>query len=578
MARVFRSLIVVLALAIVVVGVWWTHGRGPQTTEASHADRIARGGELIASVRSDPSSYNRYVQSGAATDLVALLTQARLVRVNRATDDLEPWLAESWTTSADGLTFTLKLRQALFSDGVPFTADDVLFSFQAAYDDRVQSSLKTSLEAGGQPLKVSAPDRSTVVIRFPVPFAAGLRLLDNLPILPKHKLAAALDAGRLADEWTAGRPLDTVAGLGPFVLTEHLSGQRLVFTRNPHYFRHDAKGAQLPYLDRLTVAIIGEQNAEALRLQAGEIDLMSSGEIRPPDYAAFKKLESAGRLRLYEIGTSLDPDFLWFNLSGKNATSPGRALLAQKAFRQAVSYGVDRQAIADSVYLGAAVPIYGPVSPGNVKWFSPDVPIRTYDVTRARALLASLGLVDRDGDGMLETAAGAPVRFSMLSQAGHIRGRTAAAIKSQLQQIGVGVDLVTLDPGGIVKRFGDGDYDSIYFGIQASSTDPSLNLDLWLSSGHNHFWNPGQRVPATEWEKRIDELMQEQSQARDLAQRKRAFADVQRILGEELPIIYFVAPRVTIATTPRVLGPTPVLQLPQLLWSADTLASATAPR
>ena len=429
MARVFRSLIVVLALAIVVVGVWWTHRRGPQTTEASHADRIVRGGELIASVRSDPSSYNRYVKSGAATDLVALLTQARLVRVNRATDDLEPWLAESWTTSADGLTFTLKLRQALFSDGVPFTADDVLFSFQAAYDDRVQSSLKASLEAGGQPLKVSAPDRSTVVIQFPVPFAAGLRLLDNLPILPKHKLAAALDAGRLADEWTAARPLDTIAGLGPFVLTEHISGQRLVFARNPHYFRHDAKGTQLPYLDRLTVAIIGEQNAEALRLQAGEIDLMSSGEIRPPDYAAFKKLESEGRLRLYEIGTSLDPDFLWFNLSGKNATSPGRALLAQKAFRQAVSYGVDRQAIADSVYLGAAVPIYGPVSPGNVTWFSPDVPIRTYDVTRARALLASLGLVDRDGDGMLETAAGAPVRFSMLSQAGHIRGRTGRGHK-----------------------------------------------------------------------------------------------------------------------------------------------------
>ena len=120
-------------------------------------------------------------------------------------------------------------------------------------------------------------------------------------------------------------------------------------------------------------------------------------------------------------------------------------------------------------------------------WFSPDVPIRTYDVTRARALLASLGLVDRDGDGMLETAAGAPVRFSMLSQAGHIRGRTAAAMKSQLQQIGVGVDLVTLDPGGIVKRFGAGDYDSIYFGIQASSTDPSLNLDLWLSSGEKPF-------------------------------------------------------------------------------------------
>ena len=221
MARAFRSLLVILALVIVVVGVWWTHERGTQSTAAIDADAIARGGELIASLRSDPSSYNRYVQSGAATDLVALLTQARLVRVNRATDDLEPWLAGSWTTSDDGLAFTLKLRQALFSDGVPFTADDVLFSFQAAYDERVHSPLKTSLEAGGQPLKVSAPDRSTVVIRFPVPFAAWLRLLDNLPILPKHKLAAALDAGRLADEWTPARPLDTLAGLSPFVLTEH---------------------------------------------------------------------------------------------------------------------------------------------------------------------------------------------------------------------------------------------------------------------------------------------------------------------------------------------------------------------
>ena len=160
----------------------------------------------------------------------------------------------------------------------------------------------------------------------------------------------------------------------------------------------------LPYLDKLTVAIIGDQNTEALRLQAGEIDLMSNGEIRPQDYAAFKRLESAGRLRLYEIGTSLDPDFLWFNLSPKGARSPGRALLAQKAFRQAISYAVDRQAIADTVYLGAAVPIYGPVSPGTRRGFPPTSPIRTYDATRARALLASLGLTDRDGDGMLETA------------------------------------------------------------------------------------------------------------------------------------------------------------------------------
>ena len=129
-----------------------------------------------------------------------------------------------------------------FSDGVPFTSADVLFAFEAVYDERVNSPLKSSLQVDGQPLRVSAPDASTVVITFPAPFGPGLRILDNLPILPQHKLGAALAAGTLADNWTPGQPLDTIAGLGPFVLSEHASGERLVFVRNPHYFRRDAPG------------------------------------------------------------------------------------------------------------------------------------------------------------------------------------------------------------------------------------------------------------------------------------------------------------------------------------------------
>ena len=192
-------------------------------------------------------------RNSAGTDLVTLLTQAPLVRVNRATDELEPWLAERWTASADGRTYTLTLRAMTFSDGVPFTSADVLFAFEAIYDDRVKSPLKSSLEVDAQPLQVSAPDASTVVITFPAPFGPGLRILDNLPILPKHKLGAALAAGTLAASWTPGQPLDTVAGLGPFVLREHASGERMVFVRNPHYFRRDATGTPLPYLDSLTM-------------------------------------------------------------------------------------------------------------------------------------------------------------------------------------------------------------------------------------------------------------------------------------------------------------------------------------
>ena len=117
-----------------------------------------------------------------------------------------------------------------------------------------------------------------------------------------------------------------------------------------------------------------------------------------------------------------------------------------------------------------------------------------------------------------------------------------------------------------------GDYDAIYFGLQASTTDP--DPDFWLSSGVYHFWNPGQASPATPWEGRIDELMREQTTATDLAARQRAFAEVQQIFGEELPSIYFVVSNVTLATSPRVVNPTPAPLAPHLLWSADTLAVA----
>jgi peptide/nickel transport system substrate-binding protein len=116
----------------------------------------------------------------------------------------------------------------------------------------------------------------------------------------------------------------------------------------------------------------------------------------------------------------------------------------------------------------------------------------------------------------------------------------------------------------------------MYFGLQASSTDPWLNTEFWLSSGGYHFWHPEQAAPATDWEARIDKLMRDNAATSDLDQRKRAFAEVQRIFGEELPSIYFVAPRLLLATSRRVINETPAPQIPQLLWSADTLAMAAA--
>lgn len=568
-------MLVLVVLAVLAYALL-RRGESPQGAAAT-GDRstIQPGGELVASLRSDPSTYNRVAQGGAtaATDLLSHLLHARLLRVNRSTDAVEPMLAESWTMADDGLTCTLRLRRGVrFSDGQPFTSQDVLFSFRAAYDKGVASPVRASLQVNGRPLEVSAPDESTVVVRFPEPFAPGLRLLDHLPILPKHRLEAALDAGRFNDEWTPARPASDVVGLGPFVLQQHEPGQRLVLARNPHYFRRDAEGRPLPYLDRLVLAIVPDQNTESLRLEAGEIDLMSSGDIRPQDYPAFERSADRGAIRLLDVGVGADPDFLCFNLRPDRAADPRATWLGTREFRQAVSSGVNRQAIADTVYLGEAVPIGGPITPANQSWFAPDVPVPAHDPARARELLASLGLSDRTGDGLLEDASGRPVRFAIITQAGHNRERAATVIQAQLREMGVAVDVVALDPRGVVERWGRGDYDAMYFGFQASAMDPWLNPEFWLSSGSFHVWNPGQAAPATEWEARIDAIMREHVAADDPT-RRRAFHEAQRLLAEHLPSIYFVAPKVTLAVSARTTNPTPAPRIPQLLWSADTLAS-----
>lgn len=553
----------------------------PGSSNAAGSDTnatLSRGGELVASIRTEPATYNRLVDASTAGEALALLTQAPLVYVNRATDTLEPWLAESWSESADHLTYTIKLRPGVtFSDGAPLTSADAVFTFRALYDPKVESPLAGDTLVNGKPLQVSAPDSSTVVVRLPSAFAPGLRLIDGVRILPRHKLERALTDGTFNDAWSVKTPLTEVVSLGPFVLTEHVSGQRLVLTRNPHYWRKDAAGTVLPYLDKLTL-VVASQPVEAVKLQSGETDLMTNADIRPEDYAAFKRAADEGRLRLIDDGVGLDPNLLWFNLTSKKTSDPKSRWFTSKAFRQAVSCAVDRQAIVNTVYLGAAIPIYGPVTPANRTWFADVRPACEHDLAKARTLLASAGLMDRNGDGTVEDATGKPVRFSILTQADHIRARVVAVVQEQLRQAGIVVDVVPLDPSGLFQRFTEGNYDSIYFGIQASATDPALNAGFWMSSGVWHVWNPGQKTPATDWERRMDDLMTRNSTSPDQAERVRLFTELQKIFVDEMPAIYFVTPKVTLAVSPRVRNPRPAPQLPQLLWSADTLAAAPAGR
>ena len=545
--------------------------RSPATPVATQAGPV-RGGSLTASIRSEPATFNRLAPNGnlAPVDALTRLVHATLVRVNRVTGDPEPWLAERWTTSADGRTITLTLRDNVaFSDGVPFTSADVVFTFQALYDPSVHSALASGVAVQRQPLQVNAPDARTVVIVLPAPFAPGVALLDNVPIFPKHRLQAALDAHTFGAAWGVTTPPAEMAGLGPFVIADYVAGQRMTFARNPHYWRKDAAGTTLPYLDAIVMEFLtAGQDAEMLRLQAGTVDVMTQADVRPEDIAALRRLRDQGAVQLVDVGVGVDPNVLWFNLTPGNAAVKAKPYLARAEFRQAIACAVDRDAIARTVFLGAAEPVYGPITSGNKTWYSASAPTFPHDPARARSLLAAAGLTDRNGDGMLDDAKGGPVRFSILTQARHIRERTATMIQEQLRLVGIAVDVVALDPNSIFGRFGAGDYESIYFGFQASAFDPGMNLDLWLSGGSGHVWNLGAPEP---WEKALDAVMQRQIAAPTLAERQRLMLEAERIFAEHLPQIYFVAPKVTVAMSRRVGGALPVLLDPKILWNAESL-------
>jgi len=546
----------------------------PETT-ARVAQNVTRGGDITASVRSEPASFNRHNGRDTTTNLVALLTQARLVRVNQVTQAVEPALAESWTTSGDGRTVTMALRQGVrFSDGRPFTSSDVVFSFDVTYDPKNHSVLADTVQALGKNLQVAAVDDHTVTITFPVPFAPGLRVLDVLPILPRHKLEAAARAGTFAKAWGLTTPLDEIAGLGPFVLSGYQPGQRMVFTRNPHYFAKSADGTQLPYLDRIVVDVIPDQSAELLRLESGQLDMMTS-EISTDAYAPLKRAADQGRVKLLDLGVSRNAQALWFNLKpGAFAGDPRAGWIQRDELRRAIDLAVDRAAFADTVFLGAGVPVYGAETPANTVWRWAGTPVTPHDPAAAKQLLASIGLTDRNGDGMLEDANNQPARFTLITQKGRAElERAATVIREDMKKVGVTVDVALLDSSQVIDAFVvKRKYDAVYYNATKSDLDPGSNPDFWFSSGSAHPWNLQQPSPATEWEKQIDELMAKQIASRDDRERHQLYDEVQKIFIEHLPMIFFVAPRVYVAHSSRVFNLTPSVARPQLLWRPETVA------
>jgi len=538
------------------------------------------GGRLVVAFRAEPKTLNPLIAGDAPSRQIIGLMQSDLIHINRATQLTEPALAKSWTVSKDGLEYVLKLRQGLrFSDGHPVDADDVLFSFQLYLDENVHAPQRDLLIVGGKPITVRKLDSHTVVFDLAKPYGAAERLFDGLAVLPRHLLEDPYKQGKLDQSWTLAAAGSQIAGLGPFRLKEYVAGQRLVLERNPYYWKADSKGTRLPYLNELVFLFVPNADAEVIRFQSGETDVIGISKVSADNFSALAR-QPRGYI-MADAGPGLEYNFLVFNLNDLGGKASPELARKQKwfgnvTFRKAVSLAVDRAAIVRLVYQGRGAPLWGPVTPGNHRWLNEALPHQPRSLDSARDLLRSAGFDWKkgpDGDPVLVDSSGAPVEFSIVvSSSNAERAKMATLIQDDLKQLGMRVQVVPLEFRSLLDRVMQSkEYDACVLGLVSFDADPNSDINVWLSSGTSHFWNLGQAKPSTPWEAEIDRLMEQQLDSRTFDLRKHIYDRIQVIINDNQPFIFLASPDILTGAKNSVGNFHPAVLEPYVLWNAEQL-------
>ncbi|MGH9688249.1 MAG: ABC transporter substrate-binding protein [Candidatus Acidiferrales bacterium] len=534
------------------------------------------GGTLTIALRSEPKTLNPALASDQASQDVIYCMNADLIHINRQSQRTEPDLAQSWTASRDGKIYTLHLRRGLrFSDGQPFTADDVVFSFRVYLDEKIDSPQRDLLIIGGKPISVEKVDAYTVRFTLPQPYAATERLFDGFPILPQHLLESAYHNGNFSKAWAVSSAPAQFAGLGPFRLAEYVPGQRIVLERNPYYWKRDASGKHLPYLDKIVFLFVPSEDAQVIRFLSGDTDVLS--RFSSENYSVLQAQESARRFHVDDLGASLEYNFLFFNLNDLSSKklpqiAAKQAWFGDVRFREAVSSAIDRNAIVRLVYQGRATPLAAQVTPGNKLWLDSAIHSPVRSAQRARDLLKSAGFSWRS-DGSLVDAHGKPVEFSILTSSSNAqRMKIATLIQSDLSALGMNVHVVSLDFGAMVDRLLNSfDYEAAIMGLADGDADPNTEMNVWLSSGGMHIWHLNEPHAATPWEADLDRLMNQQLVTLNYAKRRQLYDQVQQIVAKQLPIICLASPDVLVGAKDRVGNFNPAILEPCVLWNVDRI-------
>ena len=532
--------------------------------------------QLVDSTLGDPKTFNLPL-SQESPNVFGYIYEG-LVSEN-GKGQLEPALAESWEFAPDKKRIVFTLRDALkWSDGEPLTVDDVVFTYNDIYlNEKIPTDYRDILKIGKSRAlpSVRKLDDRRVEFTVPEPFAPFLRYAGGLPILPAHALRESIrtkdSQGNLKFLSTWGTDTDPkkIVCNGMYTLESYTTSERVIFRRNPYYWRKDAQGKGQPYIERIVWQIVENTDTSFLQFRSGGLDTLS---ITPEYYSLMKQEEERGKFKIYVGGAEMSTTFLVFNLN-KAKNSNNQPLVDPiksrwfntLEFRQAVAHAINRERMLNNLYRGLGEVQNSPIYKQSPYYLSPEQGLKVYDYNpeKAKELLQKAGF-KYNAQGQLFDADGNRVRFNMLTNAGNkLREALGAQIKQDLAAIGMQVDFNAIQFNVLMdKIYTQRQWDSSIGKIGGGGIEPNGGANSWSTTGGLHTFNLATQVgeqplkgwEAAPWELEIEKLYIQGASELDEKKRRDIYTQTQRITQENLPYIYLVNPYSMETVRDRIKG------------------------
>ena len=537
---------------------------GVDGTSYAHLEPGIPGGTLSVSAITGPKSWNSVTSNENSTTQYTNMMLRGLVDIDPNTSAVVPELARDWEASEDGLTLTFHLRRGLrWSDATPFTADDVVFTFNDLYyNEDVDTNTRDILQLpDGTYPQVEKVDDYTIRVTLSMPFRPIFSAL-GASILPEHTLAPTVHKRNpdvpvdlFNSVWGIDTEPSELVGMGPFVVSEYVADQYVVLERNPYYYHVDPNGVQLPYLDRYIVHIVPNQDVSMLKFLNHEIHAFTP---RAEDLALLKEEETQA-----EFTVLVNPDVpvygtSWIGINqdvglAEETDEALRALFRDLRFRQAIAHAVDKDSIVANVYNDLAVPQWSPVSylspfyAGRTHYGGPvteeDAVVYEFDLARSAALLDEIGIVDVGGDGWRDFADGSPLEIEFNTNPNTTREAICLIITENLRELGLNISFQPIDFNTLVTRLTTSMVEMVLLGLGGSG-EPNSGANVYRSTGGLHFWHySAAEGDLYDIEAQIDELLAAGVATYDNDEAFEIYKEYQTVLTEaDLGLIYTVNP------------------------------------